>query len=160
MNVSIDTNIIIAVCGGIVSIAAAVGIVKKTIKNQFNKVKDAIKNEAKEEIKKELLEPMYNKAVEEYRKDFKALTDKLDGLADRFEAQMKEQRELNETAMEFRLSTLKGLIVQAHGTYTGLGAIETVVLETLEDIYKTYTDMGGNHFVGNLMEEIRSLPRK
>ena len=34
-----------------------------------------------------------------------------------------------------------------------------MVLSTLEDIYKTYTDIGGNHFVADLMEEIRALPK-
>jgi hypothetical protein len=67
---------------------------------------------------------------------------------------------MNKSSYDFRISTLKGLIVQSHSTYMQLGEIEPMVLSTLEDIYETYTSLGGNHFVGDLMEEIRALPKK
>ena len=45
MNFTIDTNIIIAVAGGIVSVSAAYAVVKRSIKNITNKIKDELKKE-------------------------------------------------------------------------------------------------------------------
>ena len=164
MNVSIDTNIIIAVAGGIVSISAAYVVVRKSIKSITDKIKDNLKKELKEEVKSEIVEPTFTKVTEQHDKDLNVITDRLESITRQFEecsqAVLEEQRKMNESAKEFRISTLKGLIVQSHSTYTQLGHIEPMVLSTLEDIYKTYTDIGGNHFVADLMEEIRALPKE
>lgn len=160
MELTIDTSVIIAVAGGICSISAAYLVVKKSIKGVTDKVKDSIKKELKEEIKKDVVEPMYKQALEQYMEDFKLITHHIDTLTDKLEELMDAQKELNDAAHEFRISTLKGLIVQSHSTFIQLGKIEPMVLATLEDIYKTYTDIGGNHFVENLMEEIRELSRE
>jgi hypothetical protein len=161
---NIDTNVLIAIAGGITSIAAAIVVVKKSVTNITKKVKSNIKQEMEEELKKNVIEPMYNKALETYNNDLAALKEHIDILSKNFEEQttsiLLEYRKMNKSSYDFRISTLKGLIVQSHSTYMQLGEIEPMVLSTLEDIYETYTSLGGNHFVGDLMEEIRALPKK
>lgn len=160
MNFTIDTSVIIAIAGGICSISAAYLVVKKSVKGVTDKVRENIKKELKDEIKKEIVDPMYKKALDQYLEDFKLITAHIDNLTTKIEEQMEAQKELNDASYEFRISTLKGLIVQSHSTFTQLGKIEPMVLATLEDIYKTYTSIGGNHFVEDLMTEIRALPKE
>lgn len=160
MNFTIDTSVIIAIAGGICSISAAYLVVKKSVKGVTDKVRENIKKELKDEIKKEIVDPMYKKALGQYLEDFKLITAHIDNLTTKIEEQMEAQKELNDASYKFRISTLKGLIVQSHSTFTQLGKIEPMVLATLEDIYKTYKDIGGNHFVDDLMEEIRVLPKE
>lgn len=160
MNFNIDTNVIIALAGGICSISAAYVVVKKSIKGVTDKVRESIKKELKDDIKRDVVDPMYKQALEQYKEDFKLITNHLDSLTEKLEEQLDEQKELNDVAHEFRISTLKGLIVQSHSTFTQLGKIEPMVLATLEDIYKTYKDIGGNHFIDDLMEEIRDLSKE
>ncbi len=163
MNFTIDTNIIIAVAGGIVSVSAAYAVVRRSIKKITNKIKDELKKEVKEEVKNELIDPIYKQAVDQYKNDLNEVMLRLEKLTTDFEKQshelMAEHRQQTQSAYAFRISTLKGLIVQSHSTYTQLGHIEPMVLATIEDIYSTYTNIGGNHFVGDLMEELRALPR-
>ena len=159
MNFTIDTSVIIAIAGGICSISAAYLVVKKSVKGVTDKVRESIKDEVKREVKKEVVDPMYKQALDQYLSDFKLISEHIDTFTNKLEEQIDEQRELNNAAHEFRISTLKGLIVQSHSTFTQLGKIEPMVLATLEDIYKTYTSIGGNHFVEDLMEEIRALPK-
>ena len=152
MNFTIDTSVIIAIAGGICRISAAYLVVKKSVKGVTDKVRENIKKELKDEIKKEIVDPMYKKALDQYLEDFKLITTHIDNLTTKIEEQMEAQKELNNVSYEFRISTLKGLIVQSHSTFTQLGKIEPMVLATLEDIYKTYKSIGGNHFVEDLME--------
>jgi predicted PP-loop superfamily ATPase len=70
---NIDTNVLIAIAGGITSIAAAIVVVKKSVTNITKKVKSNIKQEMEEELKKNVIEPMYNKALETYNNDLAAL---------------------------------------------------------------------------------------
>ena len=161
---NIDTNIIVAVAGGITSVAAAIVIVRKSAKSIGIKIKDTIKNELKEEMKKEVIDPILKETITTYHNDLNSLKNHIDTLSKNFENQtsniLMEYRKMNQSSFDFRISTLKGLIVQSHSTYMQLGCIEPMVLSTLEDIYETYTELGGNHFVGDLMEEIRALPKK
>lgn len=163
MVLNIDTSIAIAIAGGITSIGAAIIMVRKTFKSVSDKFKDNLKQEIEADIKKNIVEPMYQGAITEYHKDFELLKERIDTLSNTFENQansiLLEYRKMNQSSFDFRISTLKGLIVQSHCTYTQLGFISPMVLSTLEDIYETYTELGGNHFVGDLMEQIRALPR-
>ena len=160
---NVDTNIIIALASGIVSVSAAYVVVKKSIKNVTNKIKDNLKKEVKDEVKNELIDPMIQKLEKQHNDDLEKLTKQIEALTktvnDWITQAEANQHKMNESAYEFRKSTLKGLIVQAHSAYTQMGNIPSIVMSTLEEIYENYTELGGNHFASELMEEIRNLPR-
>ena len=102
MNVSIDTNIIIAIAGGIVSISAAYVVVKKSIKSVTDKIKDNLKKEVKEEVKSEIVQPTFKKVTEKHDDDLEKLTERLEGITKQFEecskAVLEEQRKMNDSA--------------------------------------------------------------
>lgn len=154
----IDTSTIVVICSVITSVAGAGAVINKSIKKWSDKVTDKLKEDIKKEvgadmdIMKKEFEEKYSSAVA----DFNA---KLDIVVNAMTEtkQYRSKRENDEK--KFRLATLKGHIVSAHGTYVPIGKIDTHVLSTLEDIYDEYKELGGNHFVDNLMEDLRKLQK-
>jgi len=154
----IDTNTIVMLSGVITSVAAAAAVITKTIKKWSDKLTDKVKADVKKEVGEDM-----NKLREEIAQEYKATIDEFSNKLDLVVASLDETREYRNKKesdeKNFRLATLKGLIVSSHGTYVPLGKIDTHVLSTLEDIFDEYTELGGNHFVQNLMEDLRNLQK-
>ena len=154
----IDTNTIVMMSGVITSVAAASAVITKTIKKWSDKLTDKVKSD----IKKEVGEDM-SKLREDIAQEYKLTLDDFSAKLDIVVASLEETKQYRikkeSDEKSFRLATLKGLIVSAHGTYVPLGKIDTHVLSTLEDIFDEYTELGGNHFVQNLMEDLRNLQK-
>ena len=64
------------------------------------------------------------------------------------------------TLQEAQRAALRDRIVQAHDYFSEKGCIGKYSLSSLEDMFRCYTELGGNEFVHSLMEEIRKLPIK
>ena len=157
MDLSVNTNTILLICSVIISVSGACGVIVKLLKKWTTKVTDDVKREVKDEVKDEVVEPLRVDFSDKYHKAVKEFSDKLDYIMDSLKEQKEYRHQQEKDDINFRLATLKGLIISAHGTYTQLGKIDTHVLSTLEDIYDEYKELGGNHFVENLMEDIKSL---
>lgn len=64
------------------------------------------------------------------------------------------------TMQKAQRSLIKARIVQTHDTSCEKGYIGKYSLETVEDLFKQYTALGGNSFIVGMMEDIRELPIK
>lgn len=143
----INTDTILTVCSIITSVAGASGIIVKVIKGQLSKLTDKMKQETKEELKTEVIQPMLDD-----------VTQSINSILTKVEELNNVDIESQKASTSFKQSTLKGLIVQAHGTYMQLGHISKYVMATLEEIFEAYRNLGGNHYVLNLMDDLRKLP--
>lgn len=146
---SINADTILTICSIITSVAGACAVITSVIKKQLAKLTDKVKEETIKEINNDIIKPL----MEDTNTKINNIIEKLDSLD-----------ELNESNSEksnaFKVCTLKGLIIQAHGTYMQLGHISTYVIAELEEIFRVYhDDLHGNHFVTNLMEDLRSLQK-
>ena len=157
MDLSVNTNTILLICSVIISVSGACGVIVKLLKKWTSKLTDNVKDEVKEEIKMEVVDPLKEDFTGKYHKAVEDFSIKLDYIMDCLKEQKDYRDRREKEDVSFRLATLKGLIISAHGTYTQLGKIDTHVLSTLEDIYDEYKELGGNHFVENLMEDIKNL---
>lgn len=157
MDLSINTNTILMICTIITSVAGACGVIVKVLRKWTNKLTDNVKSEVKEEIEEEIIEPLREDFTNKYHLAVSDFNDKLDYTVDSLKEQKEYRKQQEKDDIKFRLAALKGLIISAHGIYTQLGKIDTHVLSTLEDIYDEYKALGGNHFVENLMEDIKNL---
>ena len=146
---SINADTILTICSIITSVVGACAVITSVIKKQLAKLTDKVKEETIKEINNDIIKPL----MEDTNTKINNIIEKLDSLD-----------ELNESNSEksnaFKVCTLKGLIIQAHGTYMQLGHISTYVIAELEEIFRVYhDDLHGNHFVTNLMEDLRSLQK-
>ena len=71
---------------------------------------------------------------------------------------LKTTRKTYGTMQEAQRSLIKARIVQTHDTSREKGYIGKYSLETVEDLFKQYTALGGNSFIVGMMEDIRELP--
>ena len=62
------------------------------------------------------------------------------------------------TMQKAQRSLIKARIVQTHDSCCEKGSIGKYSLETVEDLFKQYTALGGNSFIVGMMEDIRELP--
>lgn len=154
----INSDTILTVCSIITSVAGASGIIVKVIKSQLTKLTDKTKNETKEELKTEVIQPMLDELNQKYTSSLDDVTHNINNILVKLEELNNVDIESQETSIAFKQCTLKGLIVQAHGTYMQLGHISKYVMATLEEIFEAYRNLGGNHYVLNLMDDLRKLP--
>ena len=56
------------------------------------------------------------------------------------------------------MASLKYSIVRAHREYKEEGKISRIALDCMCDMYKQYEALGGNGFVGTLIQELKNLP--
>lgn len=61
---------------------------------------------------------------------------------------------------ETQRALLKDRIVQTHDYFCEKESIGKYSLETVEDLFKQYQNLGGNSFVLGMVDEIRELPIK
>ena len=146
---SINADTILTICSIITSVAGPCAVITNVIKKQLAKLTDKVKEETINEINNDIIKPL----MEDTNTKINNIIEKLDSLDELNESN-------NEKSNAFKVCTLKGLIIQAHGTYMQLGHISTYVIAELEEIFRVYhEDLHGNHFVANLMEDLRSLQK-
>ena len=131
-------EIILYVAGAIITISSAAGIITKSLKGRISKIAT--------EVSKEI----DNKTLEEVKKDMKEISDQLN--------------KLNQNTSQYHKNTDKMLaslardrINQAHAFYIEHGSIDDHSMFTLEELFKSYTKMGGNGQVHTQMETLRDL---
>lgn len=124
----LDTDIIIKTCEAIAAISTACIIISKVVKRTVIKYSNSNKvDESIKEIKKEL---------DNYIIKANATDEKLKlGI----------------------MSLARDRINQAHKYYTELGKIDRSSLESIESLYNSYKELGGNGFVSDLIKDIRNL---
>lgn len=136
MQISVD--VILYICGAIVSIATAVGIVSK----YFTKI-----------IKKNIKE-----SIDESMKTYQAESDKkIMELKNVLETHIENSDGSNDLIKDVLLSLTRDRINRAHSYYMNREKIGTYTLSTLEDLYVSYLKLGGNSFVHKEMEDLREL---
>lgn len=134
----IDMDVILYVCGAIVSISAAVGIISKSTRNIVDKsTKSAIQN---------------------YLSAYSSTYDsKIDELKDKIQEYVENQQANNEDVRKALMASTRDRINQAHDYYVKRKYIGAHSLFVVEELYSSYKRLGGNSFVDRQMEDIREL---
>lgn len=73
---------------------------------------------------------------------------------------LSDSKGTHKTLKQSQQALLRYQIVQAHDYFRSKGSIGKYSLSTLEELYKSYKELGGNGFVAGIMEEIREIPVK
>ena len=73
---------------------------------------------------------------------------------------LSDSKGTHQTLKQSQQALLRYQIVQAHDYFRSKGSIGKYSLSTLEELYKSYKELGGNGFVAGIMEEIREIPVK
>lgn len=134
----INLDIILYICGAIVSIATTAGIISK----YFTKI-----------IKKNIKE-----SIDESMKTCQSETDKkIAELKDVLETHIENSNGSNDLIKDVLLSLTRDRINRAHSYYMSKEEIGTYTLSTLEDLYSSYLKLGGNSFIHKEMEDLRGL---
>lgn len=134
----INLDIILYICGAIVSIATTAGIISK----YFTKI-----------IKKNIKE-----SIDESMKTCQSETDKkIAELKDVLETHIENSDGSNDLIKDVLLSLTRDRINRAHSYYMSKEEIGTYTLSTLEDLYSSYLKLGGNSFIHKEMEDLRGL---
>lgn len=125
-------------CGAIVTIASAAGVISKVVKKSFEK--------------------SLKQSVNEYYKVYSASFDsKLEELSKEIHEYIQSQNSSNTQVLKALLASTRDRINQAHDYYTKLGYIGAHSLFVVEELYTSYKELGGNSFVDRQMEDIRDL---
>lgn len=64
------------------------------------------------------------------------------------------------SSQEAQLATLRYQIVQARDYFTEKGSIGKYSLDCIEYMFRSYEELGGNGFILDMMNDIRSIPVK
>ena len=135
---TINVDIILYVCGAIASISAASAIIYKLFSKAINKsVKEVV-----------------DKSIKDNQKE---INNQLSKIKDVLEDHINESNESNDLTRDALLSITRDRINRAHTFYMKKTEIGAYTLSTLEDLYKSYTKLGGNSFIHKEMEDLRNL---
>ena len=98
----------------------------------------------------------------EEKSQFQEIHEKLDRMLERLDA-IDERLAAAETKTNILFDSdkddIKGWIVEKyHEFYSRKGWIDAFTMDTIEKRFATYEKEGGNHYVKNLMNQLRSLP--
>ena len=72
--------------------------------------------------------------------------------------ELKDNRSNNDAMHNSMVLLLRSQIVGKCETYLELGYLPTYARSCLDDLFKQYTALGGNHGVGTLVEQCFNLP--
>lgn len=136
MHINID--IILQIGTWIITVSSAVGIVIKVLKK-------FLKNITTEILRSEL--STYQTSINEKLED---MNTKLCEFID-------SQNSSNESMKSALLASTRDRINQAHDYYMRKKFIGAHSLYVIEELYTTYTKLGGNSFISRQMEDIREL---
>lgn len=132
----------------------AVKFIWETIDWFRNKLKDKYEDDEENKDK-------YEKVIDEIR----ALNVNVEGLAkemvssnDSFRSDLNDVKDNLYDINQRLLETMRSQIIDKHHKYMAAGKITDFSLQSLERQYNYYSSAGGNTFIDNLMDDIRSLP--
>lgn len=95
--------------------------------------------------------------------DIKDLNDKIDKLTALVEKTIEQNEELQSEMEKQSLAlqaSLRDAILDLYYKCTGRGSITMFEKQNLDELYKRYTDLKGNHFVEDCYKEMSALPKK
>lgn len=136
MSTTLET--ILWIAGAIITITTAAGIITKYLRSQISKIATDVSKE------------IDGKTLEEVRKDLEQITNKLNSLGDNVAG-------YHIKTDEMLTSMARDRINQAHTFYIEQGSIDDHSMFTLEELYKSYTALGGNGQVHTQIESLRNL---
>lgn len=135
---NINIGVILQIGTLIITVSSAVGIVIKVLKK-------FLKNITTEILRSEL--STYQTSINEKLED---MNTKLCEFID-------SQNSSNESMKSALLASTRDRINQAHDYYMRKKFIGAHSLYVIEELYTTYTKLGGNSFISRQMEDIREL---
>lgn len=156
----IDLDIVIYICTLIASISGAAIIIGKVIKKSVSSAA------------KEIIDERLKKSDEEHKKSIDDMEDrmnkKISALQDSVDTQISEirkqlddltrsQNDVNSKMKSALLASTRDRINQAHDYYMRKDFIGTHSLYIIEQLYKSYKELGGNSFIKDQMKDIHSL---
>lgn len=139
---TIELDAIIYICGFITTVAAACGIIYKISKTFIDKSVSAA------------IDKVLNTALDKQSKD---IDDKLKGFSDKLDMHIEEAKENDSVIMTSIMRTIRDRINQAYDIYPKIGKIDSHTMYVLEELYISYSELGGNSFTKRQMEILRSL---
>lgn len=136
MNINLD--IVLYFCGAIVTIASAIAIVTKIINNTIKKTSREV--------------------IEQYMIDCnKESNDKIEKLTNMLEEHINNSNSSNNNIRNTLLSQARLQINQIYDKYIDSDTIDPYTLSSVISLYNSYTSLGGNSFVENEINYLRSL---
>ena len=138
-------TVLITVCSLITSVAAASAVITKVVTKTVKKI-------SSETIKEELSNS--HQVTEE---SFDKLNSEIKSLNEKLTEFTQEQKGTNEQLKQTLLANTRDRINQAHDYYCRKKYIGAHSLFVIEELYSSYTSLGGNSFITRQMEDIRAL---
>lgn len=135
---TLDVSIVLQIATLIVTVGSAVGVIIKVLKKFLKGITTDI-------LRSEL--SSYQSSINE----------KLEDMNDKLCKFIEHQESSNETMKDSLLASTRDRINQAHDYYMRKGFIGAHSLYVIEELYSTYTKLGGNSFISHQMEDIRGL---
>lgn len=155
----IDVELIVKVAAGITAVAGAVAIIAKVIKRAISiAIHDDMELHQKainESISK-------NQAVLDAKIDTmqQLLNNEMKSLQSQLQAYVDKQDDINDQMTSALLASTRNVINQAHDFYMKKQFIGSHSLFVITELYAAYKKLGGNSFVSQQMQDIKSLEVK
>lgn len=155
----IDVELIVKVSAGITAVAGAVAIIAKVIKRAISiAIHDDMELHQKainESISK-------NQAVLDAKIDTmqQLLNNEMKSLQSQLQAYVDKQDDINDQMTSALLASTRNVINQAHDFYMKKQFIGSHSLFVITELYAAYKKLGGNSFVSQQMQDIKSLEVK
>lgn len=137
----IDTTIIVQICGIITSVAAAATILYKVFKSLVNKAVE-------------------NAIAENTKKVTKAIQDQTDEISNRLDQHIEESEKHIELISTTMMREARDRINQAYNYHMRKQTIDAHSLYILDELFESYSELGGNHFTEDQMKELHELYNK
>ncbi len=141
----IDLDVIIYICGMVVTVGGAIGIISQYIKKLTNT------------LVREISQQVVDERVAEIRKDFDTFDQRLDEMKQYLAVYTESQESEFKLIKKALLAMTRERINSAHDYYMSKKVIGAHSLFIIEELYKSYKDLGGNSFIDRLMKDIREL---
>ena len=147
-NIEIITTIVCSLASVLVALGTILGYVKKAVNNIVDDGVDA-KIEA---VKKDI--------TNDFELSMVSLEQAIESLSKQIEEIHSEMIDIKRIQKDTTQSNARYIINEAHKLYIKQGWIDYYTLSALEDIFKTYSETGGNHFTADHMQDLRDLPNE
>lgn len=137
-----------AISSGLGSIAAIKGFWKKAVNKAVeDEVEDKL-DQVKDDINSDLETSMLSieSSIEQLSGQIKEIHD--------------DMIDIKRIQKDTTQSNARYVINEAHKLYIKAGWIDSYTMASLEDIFQTYAETGGNHFTADHMENLRELPNE
>lgn len=155
----IDVELIVKIAAGITAVAGAVAIIAKVIKRAISiAIHDDMELHQKainESISK-------NQAVLDAKIDTmqQILNNEMKSLQTQLQSYIDKQDDINDQMTSALLASTRNAINQAHDFYMKKQFIGSHSLFVITELYAAYKKLGGNSFVSQQMQDIKSLEVK